>query len=438
MFALLLCLLPAIQDPPAIQELKPVLGEYARVGCWLPIAVRVTGPADFEGQVVGFSDSGFRVVRPFRLPSSGSLEILVSVVALARDAKIEFVLRGPSGDLQRKPFTTPLKFLGRDRLVLIDPGHPEGESLLGQPLALPSADATPVRFAVSDPAWWNEAADMGALEAVDSVIASEAKASDLVMIVWRALGGAIVTQPRRDLVARLAEPAARFPSVDPTVARYSSSESWIPRKRDATLLFIVVYGFGLFVAVYLTWSRRGGAWLLAASALGMAGLFILAYGAFYPKGHLAFRTWQAIVDAPHETPVAITISELWGEGKAGDLEFGRILKPVCPTAQDARRRPLDMRWSGEGRWFVSGAAPGDPTRFVSVENLRSVAPHQTYKDKDGRNVGYGHEETQYFMRIPRKREIRLQDPETGAPLPGRTAGLLETLPTRVFRVWLQE
>ncbi|HEU4335232.1 MAG TPA: hypothetical protein VFT32_12115 [Candidatus Eisenbacteria bacterium] len=438
MFALLLGLLPALQDPPAIQDLKPVMGEYARSGCWLPVVVRVTGPADFEGQLAGYSDAGFRVLRPFRLPSSGSLEILVPVVVLAADAKIEFVLRGPAGDLQRKPFTTPQRFLARERLVLIDPRHPEADSLLGQDLALPSADATPVRFAVSDPAWWNEAADMGALEAADAVIASEAKASELVMIVWRALGGSIVTQPRRDLVARLGEPAARFPVVDPAVGRFSNSESWIPRKRDATLLFIVVYGFGLFVAVYLTWSRRGGAWLLAASALGMAGLFIAAYGAFYPKGHLAFRTWQAIVDAPHETPVAVTISQLWGEGRAGDLEFGRILKPVCATAQDARRRPLDLRWSGEGRWFVSGAAPGDPTRFVSVENLRSVAPHQIYKDKDGRSVGYKAEETQYFMRIPRKDSIRLQDPETGAPPPGRTEGILETPPARVFRVKLRE
>jgi hypothetical protein len=230
-------------------------------------------------------------------------------VVLGKDAKVEVVLRGASGDIERRTLGGPLKFVNRERLVLLDPRHPEFESLTRQGMRLP--DGTPVQFAASDPSDWNEAADIGALESVDGVVASDERAGELTLTVWQALGGAFVTQPRRDLIDRLAEPAARFPAIDAIVGRFTVNEEWIPGKRDSTLLFIVIYGFGFFVAVYVTWSRKGGAWLMLASALGVSTLFVAAYGAFFPKGNLAIRAWQGIVDARGS---CVNISALWGSG----------------------------------------------------------------------------------------------------------------------------
>lgn len=434
MTSLLLCVLVALQDRPVIREIQTVTGGFARSGCWLPLKVRIGGPAGFEGEIVGSADSGFLVSRPFKLNASGAADVLLPVVVLAPDARVEVILRGPGGDLGRQPLGAPLHFLNRQRLVLIDPRHPEFESWTQQDVALPSG--APVQFAASDPADWNEAAEAGALEIVDGVVASDEMAVDLTMVAWRALGGALVTQPRRDLLDRLAEPATRFPVIDATVSRMTASDPWIRKKRDSTLLFIVIYGFGFFVMVYVTWSRRGGAGLLAFSALGAAVMFVAAYAAFYPKGTLAFRSWQGIVDAP-EAPVAISVTELVGAGRVGDVTFGRVVKPVCATARDAARRSLELRLV-EGRWIVRGAAPGDPTRFVSVERLAAIDPFKVWVDEEGEPRRFPPDASEYFKRVPRKLQIRLQDPATAPGVPASADGVIDSELARVFRVELRK
>jgi hypothetical protein len=427
--ALFLLAMTVLQDP-AILEVRTITDGHARSGCWLPLKVRVGGPAGFEGEVVGSADAGFRVARPFQIPASGTVDLLVPVVVLGRDAKVEVHLRGPDGDLgPPRALQTMLTFLGRERLVLVDPRHPEFESLRQEEIRLPKEN-TLVRFASSDPSDWNEAAEMGAFEVVDAVVASDARAPELTMYVWRALSGGIVTQPRRDLLERLEDPASRFPAIDPIVGRFSVNESWIPRKRDATLLFVVIYGFGFFVAVYVTWSRKSGGWLLLGSALGMSGLFIAAYSAFYPKGNLAIRSWQGIVDAP-ETPVAISISALWGSGRAAELEFGRIVKPVHATHFQAASRHLELRRTPEGLWKVRGASPGDPTRFVTVEKLSNSNPFTRFGT-------YRAEESEYYLRVPRKKTISLQNPQSAHPVPVRAEGLIETQVVRVFGVEMRK
>ncbi len=434
MVPFLILALVALQERPAIQEIRTLTGGYARSGCWLPLKVRVAGPAGFEGEVTASADAGFRVTRPFQLTASGTVDLIVPVVLLAKDAKIEVTLRGAATEV-RKTFLGSLTFLDRDRLVLVDPRHPECESLKTQALTLPGPAGAPIRFAESDPADWNEAADMGALEAVDGVVASDEKAVELTMPVWRALGGALMTQPRRELFDKLAEPCARFPAIDAAVGRFTVSEEWIPRKRDATLLFVVIYGFGFFVAVYVTWSRKGGPWLLLAAAVGMAVVFLGAYSAFFPKGNIAVRTWQGIVAAP-ESPVAISICALWGSGRVGDVEFGRIVKPVHATVRESTRRDLELRWV-EGHWAVRGTAVGDSTRFVCVERLAAIEPFRPYVDASGEAVKYKPEESDYYRRVPRKKMFRLVDPAS-AHLPAvRTKGLIETAAARVFRVQLQ-
>lgn len=435
MAVILLFALVALQDRPGIQDVRTITGNYARSGCWLPLKVRVAGAAGFEGEVTASADAGFRVTRPFQLTASGTVDLIVPVVLLAKDAKIEVTLRGAAAEVDRKTFPGTLTFLDRDRLVLVDPRHPEFESLKLQALTLPGPAGAQIRFAESDPSDWNEAADMGAFEAVDGVVASDEKAVELTMHVWRTLGGAIMTQPRRELFEKLAEPCARFPAVDAAVSRFTVSEEWIPRKRDATLLFVVIYGFGFFVAVYVTWSRKGGPRLLLAAAVGMAVLFAGAYSAFFPKGNVAVRAWQGIVAAP-ESPVAISICALWGSGRVDDVEFGRIVKPVHATVRESTRRDLELRWV-EGHWAVRGAGVGDSTRFVCVERLAAVEPFRPYVDASGEAVKYKPEESDYYRRVPRKRMFRLVDPASAHLPPVRTKGLIETAAARVFRVELQ-
>jgi hypothetical protein len=421
--ALLLLVLSALQEPPAIVDISTLTDGCARSGCWLPLKVALRGPAGFEGEVTASADAGFRVTRPFRLPASGTAGVILPVVVLAPDAKVEVVLRGPSGTIGSRNLQVPLKFLKRERLVLVDPRHPEAEAYRGQDLEMP--DKTPVRFAISDPSDWNEAADMGALECVDAVVASDDRAVELTMMVWRALGGALVTQPRRDLFDRLREPAARFPAIDETIARFTLDETWIPRKRDSALLFVVIYGFAFFVAVYVTWSRKGGPAMLMGAAIGAAILFVGAYSAFFPKEGVAVRAWQGIVDAP-EAPVAISVCAIWGTGRIDTIGFGRIVKPVHATARETALRDLELRWS-DGAWSVRGASPGDSTRFVCAERLASIEPHKPFGSFKAR-------ETDYYQRVPRKKKIALQDPATAAPVPVRSKGLIESSPARVFRI----
>lgn len=435
MAALLLLSLVALQDSsPSIQEVRTATGGYARSGCWLPLKVRVAGPAGFEGELVASADAGFRTVRPIRLSASGAVDVLLPVTALATNARVTVILKGQRGEVGRQELREPLRFLDKERLVLVDPRHPESESLLAQAQVLP--DGTPVRVAASDPADWNEAAERGAFEIVDGVVVSDEREKDLVMTVWRALGGALVVHPRKDLFDRIRESAARFPSIDATIRNYSLAERWIPMKRDAALLFIVIYGFGCFVAVYVTGSRKGAPWLLAAAAAGMAALFVVVFALIFPKGNVALRTWQGIVDAPESpgTPVAISVCALWGTGRPGDVAFGGIVKPVHATLREATARDLELRIGDGGQWTVRGAAPGDPTRFVCVERVLRLDPWKPYVGPDGRPQTYNPKESEYLLRVPRKTSIRLQDPATAVPPQVRTAGLIETKAARVFRV----
>jgi hypothetical protein len=418
---LLLALLFA-QDP-TIGEVRTITGGFARSGCWLPLKVRVTGAGGTPARLVATADAGFRVVRSFQFPPSGTADLLLPVVVLSENAKVEVALQAGGREVAQR-LAGRVTFLNRERLVLIDPRHPDFDSLLAQDVRLPG-DQTPVRFASSDPADWNEAADMGAMEIVDAVIATEDRQSELTMTAWRALSGGILTQPRRDLFDRLEEPAARFPSIDPMVGRLTVDESWIPKKRDATLVFIVIYGFAFFVAVFVTWSRKGGAWLVLASALGISGIFLAAYSALYPKGHLAIRTWQGVVDGPE--PVSISLSALWGTGRAGDLEMGRIVKPVHASAGDAAGRDLEMERTPEGLWIVRGARPGDPTRFVSVERMNSRFAFTRFGI-------YRPEESQYYLRVPRKTMISLQNPKSATPVPVRGRGIVDSEVVRCFGI----
>ncbi|HTF56933.1 MAG TPA: hypothetical protein VK661_06845, partial [Planctomycetota bacterium] len=253
------------------------------------------------------------------------------------------------------------------------------------------------------------------------------------MTVWRALGGALVTQPRRDLLERIAEPGTRFPAIDPTIAPYVVTERWIPAKREAAMLFIVVYAFAFFVAVYVTWARKGSPWLLTVAAIAAAIVFVAAYGVLLPKGNVAIKAWQGLVEAP-ESPVAISVCAIWGSEQAVDFEFGRILKPVHPTIAEATIRDLELRLEEGGRWTVRGAVPGAPTRFVLVERLQQLIPWKPYLDEQGNAMKYRATESAFFLKVPRKAEIRPQAPEEAAPLPARAPGLVDATFARVFRI----
>jgi hypothetical protein len=221
---------------------------------------------------------------------------------------------------------------------------------------LKTPDGRSLRFAVSDPTDWNEAADMGAFEIVDAVVVSDSRAAELDLTVWRALGGGVVREPRRELDQNR-DPSARFPTIDPLAARFTSDAAWIPQKRDTTQLFVVIYGFAFFVVVFATWTRKGGPWLLMSSAVVVAALFVAAFSAFYPKGNLAVKYWQGVVDAPEEK-VAISISALWGSGPAEEVRFGRVVKH--------RRGPVDR----PGR----EAGGPDPVRLGGPAPLPGSAP----------------------------------------------------------------
>lgn len=432
MVALLLLIATAFQDRPAILDIRTLTDDHVRSGCWIPLKVRVGGPAGAAGELVATSDAGFTVARPFTIAAGGTSDVILPGVALATDAKIEVLVRRDGKELARRDFKRPLKFLDRQRLVLVDPGHPESEAFLRESLTL--KDGTRIVFASSDPQDWNEAGRMGALESADGVIVSPERASDLRLEVWRALGGAVTSEPRRDLLDLLQEPVARFPVIDGKVGRFTVGDAWIPKKREATTLFLVIYAFAFFVAVFLTWSRKGGAVLLLVAALGVTGLFAAAYSAVFPKGNLAVRSWQAMVDAP-ETKVTVSVSALWGSGKAGRLSFGPWVKPVFSTRRDADRGAIEMRCLDD-KWEASGVSPGDPVRFVSVSQEKSLDPYAPYLDETGEAVKYKPAESEYYLRIPRKRMIRLQDPATGIPPAVSARGLVEHSLSRVFRLEL--
>lgn len=426
MLSALILSLFALQDP-VIREVRSITGPLSRSGCWLPLKVRVAGSSAFEGEVAASSDSGFEVTRPIRLAAGGSVEVLLPVVVLGSGAKVEVRLRGSGGEVDRKILPGQIELLDRERLVLVDKDHPEAEALRSQDLELP--DNTPVRFVLSDPADWNEAADLGALESVDAVVVRDQVAIDLSMTLWRTLGGAIVTNPRRDLGNQLREPGGRFESVDARVAGLVRKDPWIHSKRDAAILFFVVYAFGVFVVTFTTWRRGGGGGTLVAGLIGLSILFAGAYAAFFPKGDLAITAWQAVVDAP-EGGAAVTLAEL-RSGRQGprDVVFGRLVKPVSASPAEASGRLLELRLGEGGSCTVRTAGIPGSLRFVWTERAPRAAPGPTSKIDT--------EVSEYFKRVARTaRQARIVDQplETGIPLDVKAEGLVEARAIVVLRI----
>lgn len=425
MFPVLILSLLALQDRPEIQGVESLTGRLARSGCWLPLKVRLASPLPFEGDLTATGDTGIRVTRSVRLPAGGTLSVILPVIAVGPGAKIEVVLRGPSGEVDRRPLAGPLEFLGETRLVLVDPAHTEAAALQREKMTV-GKGTIPVRFVPSDPVDWNEAADMGALEIVDAVVASDRWTPDLTMNIWRGLGGALVTQPRRELPDRLGGKSGRFPAVDPASSPFRVNERWIPAKRESAMLFIVVYAFAFFVAVYVTWARKGSPWLLTVAAVAAAILFVAAYGALVPKGNVAIRVWQVQLVGP-ESPVAISVCVPWGPGEPGDLEFGRLVKPVHPTIAEATMRDLELRVEEGGRCKARGVASGSTTRFVVVERAAILPP----AEREGANSG----ELEYFRPVfPLKGGAYGQAAGATVPPAVRGKGIVEVSVIRAIRI----
>jgi len=417
----------ALQEPPVIREVRSITGPVSRSGCWLPLKVRVESSAPFEGELAASADSGFEVTRPIRLAAGGSLDLLLPVVVLGNGAKVEVRLRGPGVQNVRKILPGQIEMLDRERLVLLDKDHPEAEAFRSQALELP--DETPVRFVVSDPADWNEAAEMGALESVDAVVVRDQVALDLSMTLWKTLGGAIVTNPRRDLGNQLREPGGRFEAVDARVAGLVRKDPWVQSKREAAVLFFVVYAFAIFVVTFATWRRGAGGWTLITSVVGISVLFVGAYAAFFPKGDLTIAAWQAVVDAP-EGGAAVTLAEVRSGAHAPrDIVFGRLVKPVAASPAEAAARLLELRLGEGGSCTVRTAGTPGSLRFVWTERTARSEPGPTAKMDT--------EISEYFKRVARTgRQARLvnQPLESGIPLSVRAEGLVEARAVVVLRI----
>jgi hypothetical protein len=426
LFALILSLL-ALQDRPVIESIRSITGPVARSGCWFPLKVRVSSASAFEGQIAASADAGFEVTRPVRLAAGGSIDLLLPVVVLNSTAKVEVRLRRAGAELERRLLPAQIEMLGGGRLVLLDKDHPEADTLRSQEYELP--DETPVRFVVSDPADWSEAAELGALESVDAVVVREEVALDLSMTLWRTLGGAIVTQPRRDLGNHLAKPGVFFGAVDNRIAGLVWKDPWIRTKRDAAILFFVVYAFGIFVVAFATWRRNGSPATLVGGVAGVSLAFAAAYGAFFPKGDLSIVAWQAIVDAP-EGGAAVTVAEVRaGRPEPREIVFGRLVKPVSPTVAEAAGRLLELRLGEGGSCAARTTGVGGPLRFVWAERAPRVPA--------GPTAPLNTDVSEYFKRVAQKgKQARIIDQplETGVPLAVKAESLVEARPVMVLRI----
>ena len=196
-----------IAQDPSIGDVRTLTEGYARSGCWLPLKVRVHGPGGTDARLTATADAGFRVTRPLRIPASGTADVVIPVVVVSENAKVDVVLQAAGREVTQR-LMGKLRFLTRDRLVLVDPRHPEFDSLRAQEIPLPKEPAF-VRFASSDPADCNEAAEMGALEIADAVITTEERQTELTMGAWRALSGGTTTGSREVAMVLVRMPLMR-------------------------------------------------------------------------------------------------------------------------------------------------------------------------------------------------------------------------------------
>ncbi|MBI4564029.1 MAG: hypothetical protein HY716_04965 [Planctomycetes bacterium] len=350
----------ALHDEPSLEYVRTITGGAARSGCWLPLRVGLRAPSGFEGIVRASADAGFSVSRHVRVPAGGTSEILLPIVALYEDARVEVALHRGGRDITTRKLDERLEFLGpKELLLLVDPSWGSVDSLRAHELQPPDGRYR-LRPFPSESSCWDEADGMGAFEAVDAVLMSQRRAREVSLSLWRSLGGAVWTDR-----PRIATPAVRFEAIDARVAPLARSDPWSELKRDAAMLFLVIYAFSLFVAGFVTWARRLGIRTLAGALVGTSALFVLGYAVLFPKGDLTVQVHQAIYQSSDGWAVANLHEPRSSQTRPREILFGRLAKPVRAAAP--RTTSLEVHLTEDQGSVVRGWRPPDPAWFLTLE-----------------------------------------------------------------------
>lgn len=344
-----------LQDPPTLRSVEPLTGPSARSGCWYPVVVRLHSAAEFDGELAASADWDYRVRRPLKLGAGSEVSVLIAAIPLQEDAKIRIsVLRGREEVAFRE--LSSLQLLGdHARLVLVDRSHPRAAEWDGTSVPAVVGPVT-LRPRVSDAAWWDEAARRGWLEAADAVIGGPEGLG-----IWETLGGSRIEDLRQEVPAPV-----RWKVIEPRSAALRGGGRWIGAKRDAAVLFTAVYGFALFTAVFLAWTRKLGPAALWGGVGGVTIAFVAAFYVFFPRGDGAIQAHRAVYRSGGRD-AAVTVHEI-RRSSAPPTEYrsSTTPKPVVASLPEVHLVRMEAL-VGPEQCTVTLATPPESNLLLTVD-----------------------------------------------------------------------
>jgi len=174
-------------------------------------------------------------------------------------------------------------------------------------------------------------------------------------------------------------PPARFGVVEPGIAPLVPREAWIGAKRDAAILFIVVYGFAAFVVLFAGMRRRFGTFTMVVLLVGFSAVFAAGFFALFPRGSTAVRAYGAVAEGREYRLHFV---------RGGLVTFARPAKPVFASEGeigDVEVR-IDRGWSVRGAYAMMTVTdgvrlePGGADGGVEVKFFASRLRGQAFRE----------------------------------------------------------
>lgn len=284
---LLLVSLLLAQDP-VIESARTLTGGAARAGCWLPLEVTARAAERFEGTLAVVA-APITIAQPILLEAGERKSVAIPTLPLYVHQPIEIQLRAGPLVRARRPLDEPIELL-RDQDLLV--------------ATRPARTVPGVRTFELTPPWRDF--DFALFESIDAILSEEDE--------WPAgLPRAVPASPR-----------PRFGVVEPLSAAFQPADRWIESKRNAAILFVVLYAFSFVNALAWASTRKVGAASVMVTVCGLAAAATVVFFSLFPRGRTAVHAWAAVID---QTEYRLHVL------RGGPVTHARIAKPIAATRQ---------------------------------------------------------------------------------------------------------
>ncbi len=251
---------------PVIDEAHTLTGGAARIGCWLPVSVTVSSPTPFEGDVAVIAGP-IIVARTAKFAAGERRTFVVPALLVSDAARLEVHVRENGQTVTWGRVEETIR-------ILRDTQHLE----------------------IAAPPGWREL-DPAIFESVDAMDTPD----------WK--------------------PRVRFGVVEVSMVRLIPTDPWIARKRDAAILFVIIYAFAAMVVLFGLLKRPSGMLAIVCALVAFAAIFSGVFFTLFPRGRTTVHAWGAVADGM-EYRLHIP--------SGGPVTYARLAKPVFRSFGDIR------------------------------------------------------------------------------------------------------